>query len=742
MTNSQNVLSTEKEFDRVYMHLVALGLQPIMVKTFVMRLHRWVKCNGMEWTVERLKSLKPALIDYLTNEGRHYVIPLGWKIGRSALHGKIFKDKLVHYVFTRAKLSMSNGHIDRVPFNFLAISSVFSLEKTSSKQEAKMLRAVCSASIANPQAQQECIDSLVMRNYPGLAPKVQRQGSRAKPLVLMIGSRKRSPSIDFRGEYPTVRGTHERQDITAGDIWNMMFHDKATNQLWNNHPEQVSTAIVGLPTLPPTGTSDMVWDIPAGVITAIQEGGCKARWIANPLLLLQAFGEPLKLKLQSYSRLVYPEIYVDDQETGRERVAEWISEGKTVYCYDCTSFTDRFPLQLQRKALQLLKDLDIVSQFDLDSFELVMGKKWYYSGTGKLLEWRVGQPLGYGPSFALATLTHAALLDALDTQHTKLWMVVGDDVVIACPVLAEKYRIAMIGLGVEINQSKSVISSVMGEFLGKWILGVGVIPSTKVRPLKDIQQVIKLIEFYGKQSIALLSEEWWQAKLTAFAPREIGGLGVRPVGYSNAQYLGLFKEDKIANYLIESDIDETRYSDKWDSSMIQEWMQKKQVLLQPYHEHIRSEYATGMSLEHQGDKACKSNGLGGTSAPNHARTETPDAPHNGNTFVFLCDRAWFLCKEQPKSLRVHDRIHHLNRWGYVHTNCSPCTLQDEWNVNFSIKDPLYGRKCDDHIQYQQRTHLFYKRSSSQTARTISKGIEEDRTEDQHQSQSDTRKPHD
>jgi hypothetical protein len=430
-------------------------------------------------------------------------------------------------------------------------------------------------------------------------------------------------------------------------------------------------------------------ELPAGTLTALQEGGCKVRWIANPHLLYQAFGEPLKLKLQTISRVAFPEIRVHDQDSGRSDVVKWLREGKTVYCYDCSSFTDRFPLALQEEILQQLWKRGVVSDFDVAAFKLVMFKGWYFRGSDSELKWSVGQPLGYGPSFALATLTHATLLSSLCGDGD--WRVVGDDVVIADPRIAEKYQSIMSDLGVEINQSKSVISSNLGEFLGKLITSDGVNPSIKVKPLGDTNRTLRLLDFYGPQFKELLGNYEWKAQLTSILPRWLGGLDQRPEHMTEKDVLDQLDHKRIQHMLLKDEIEAFHRIVPWSPQDVSNWMKLKQRLLEPIHEILGS--LAIQEIEHHFGDGVRVDELNALSAPSITTISSP--PSSANTFRYLSDKRWFL-NQEPIPIDPNDYPYVFNTHGFIHHAEKPSTLDGLSHVSLKLTT---GENAYESIQH-------------------------------------------
>lgn len=537
---------------RVELHLLSIGFHPEEVSAYVEKLQKWVTNSGIEWTVDRLKAVKTSMLLSLTSQSKGYNPPIMWSVRRNRSGQRICKDALVHKVLTLPN-TQSNLRIKEA---FCRTYTVLRLSSASMKQEKKMMSAIEGPYTGTVDLSRE---SPVLRDLSRVRPansntiaRCEAAASNCTRLPDFLGSSKRSPTVRWERRFGSRKlhgpffKTSSRNDVSVGMWRELCMHDQTSHDIWRSHIHDVSHSVGYMETLPLSyeGEKDR---LPAGNVTILQDCGAKARWIANPFLTYQAFGEPLKVKLQEYTLLHYPEVFVHDQDQARAMVVSWLMEGNVVWSYDCTSFTDRFPVAYQRHVLENLRTLGIASQFDIDSFDLIIEKDWMYRN--KKLHWTVGQPLGYGPSFALATLTHAVLLDRLTTKvgaDPLSFMVVGDDVVIKDKRLAEAYYTEMTNLGVEINLSKSLVSDRYGEFLGKLICTWGVNPAIKVKRLLSDSQFHKAFSFYGLEALKHLPPELVGKCSGLFLPSDLGGDDLRPNGIKYTDWLAITRQDDFA----------------------------------------------------------------------------------------------------------------------------------------------------------------------------------------------------
>lgn len=681
--------------------MLMLGISPEQAKRFTCLMELWLRESGPEWTVERIKSLKPAMVHMLSTE-EDYSVPLGWATRTNRKGRRIFKDPLLHEMFTQARRN------SKVATNFLRLHQTIELLTLSEVQKEKMVRAVTlppSVSLSGLLKASQAF-KLNQINSDELET-LQRIGSNSKTLIGMIGGSKRSPTFDIDPDSSEwiYRGSASREDARAFDFERFLCRDEAIHRLQADFQTEVSDRIIGsgLRPLPYVeGSWPVADECPAGTLVPLQEGGAKCRWIANPVLLLQALGEPLKDKLFAYSKMAYPQIYTGDQQAGHLKVNQWLREGKTVYCYDCTSFTDRFPLVLQELALRKLNRMGIASDFDLRAFDLVMRKSWHSPDLGQMVRWEVGQPLGYGPSFHLATLSHAMVLQNLGKGSCEdSWAVVGDDVVISDPQLAADYQEYMtVQAGVEINSSKSVISPKIGEFLGKLITVEGVIPSTKVKPLTQSDQVRQSLVFYGSEAYMFLDEKQRELVLSCYLPEHVGGLGFTPKSMSYKDYTAHLNVERIATLQIQRD-----WSRFHGREVLRADSQRKFVSLKSQIMTRNTEIIQLLGLAelrfHLGDEEIFINectGLPTGFAPRDDVTNSALLRHD--TFMHIQDKAWMLT--QPKSSSDIRRVC-VNRYGYIDYRELPSTLSGT-TAMVSI-DPDEGKSNDSQL-HDSAKHLF------------------------------------
>ena len=545
--------------DRVCQHLRAVGYDPAESSRYASLVQKWCNRSGLEWTVEHLKALKVSFQKSL--ETGEYTLPEYWATRKNRSGKTIVRDGFVHRILS----SPNEGKNLIRKEAFLRLYQVIKLDEPSKKQIAKMTSAILGDSEADPRVLDSCISQLRLRKVSSnTLERVKAVGDVSKSLPQMWGAaQKRSPAyvIPDYGKLDKVKlVSTPRDDINVAKWIDYFAVDRQTNEFWGKYPEFVGQRLLGGGRLAPRMTYPEypLVDLQAGTLSVIQEGGAKARWVANPFLAFQALGEPLKDKLWEYTKIAYPDVVcTDDQERGYATVQQWLDEGRMVWSYDCSSFTDRFPLALQMSVLQHLQEVGIATEEDIASFKLVVQKPWRCTAVKGDVSWTVGQPLGYGPSFHLATLTHAALVDSfygVKTKGEKMFRIVGDDIVIADERLARIYEQTMSGLGVNINRQKSLISNEYAEFLGKIISKAGVNPSIKVKLLVSSDQIVDTLRFYGPNGLRWLTSSEKEKAYRAYLPIDLGGLDWRLPDVNYGEWLAISQQERFAMKRLVKDI--------------------------------------------------------------------------------------------------------------------------------------------------------------------------------------------
>lgn len=171
----------------------------------------------------------------------------------------------------------------------------------------------------------------------------------------------------------------------------------------------------------------------------------------------------------------------------REAVKDW----KVFYSYDLTAATDRFPIHIISGLLG-----GLLPKWYVDSWSYTMIGLPFEYRRGKTREkvfYSVGNPMGAYSSWNSFTLTHHYIMywickeNGWDWKNSK-YLILGDDVLIGCPLLGEEYKKLIHLLGVEISDIKSHVSSELFEFAKRLVYkGVEITPF----PISSVKETQK-----------------------------------------------------------------------------------------------------------------------------------------------------------------------------------------------------------------------------------------------------------
>nr|WPJ73117.1 RNA-dependent RNA polymerase [Valsa mali mitovirus 1] len=149
-----------------------------------------------------------------------------------------------------------------------------------------------------------------------------------------------------------------------------------------------------------------------------------------------------------------------DQTRPFDQLLARVSPEQILYGFDLTAATDRLPIDLQKQILSLIG---------------FSGNDWFgllntsYKSSIGFIKYSVGQPMGAYTSFAMLAITHHVIVQVAAQRAGvsglfREYCLLGDDIVIAHDAVALEYQNLMSLLGLDIQVSKSVISSKFTEF--------------------------------------------------------------------------------------------------------------------------------------------------------------------------------------------------------------------------------------------------------------------------------------
>jgi hypothetical protein len=418
---------------------------------------RWVFCSGFEWAKARVKQLELFLLKLRAGEEARK--PEWWDSCymeyaiRVARTGSF--EKFTHLIQAWRTALTFYGRVKSVPSDE-DVAKFENATATSSPPIAVLTRAG-EILISNTDPRSK----FPFREYFGFGVKsvlpeaiLEGHPEHRNPLSLRLFTRKGRP---------TKVGRELLMDAWVVHTLGMIAGPQSRPRL--------------LPFLPVLEGYEKDELTLGAVFCTIQPDG-KARFFLSPPKWLQFLLEPWARMLYAALKRI-PQDCTYHQERGALQVQEWLREGKTVWSFDLSSATDRFPLAFTRAVLEDLSlNRVLLDWVDLFCWLARVPAKPAYPTTSKVVVWRRGQPLGTLPSFAAFAISHHAVLRALwrrlgHPPRTAPYVVVGDDVVIADPALAAAYRDFMTQvLGCEISEPKS-LAGTLGEFVGRIISAEG-----------------------------------------------------------------------------------------------------------------------------------------------------------------------------------------------------------------------------------------------------------------------------
>jgi len=139
-------------------------------------------------------------------------------------------------------------------------------------------------------------------------------------------------------------------------------------------------------------------------------------------------------------------------------VKEWTKDDKvSLWSYDLTSATDRFPVFLQEIVLEQMFGRQIK-----DLWKDIILNRTFTGPDGQMVRWSVGQPLGALSSWAVFSITHHMIIKTASFRSGKPdfkeYRIIGDDIVIRRDkTIAREYKSMLDSLNVDISINKSVL---------------------------------------------------------------------------------------------------------------------------------------------------------------------------------------------------------------------------------------------------------------------------------------------
>jgi hypothetical protein len=129
--------------------------------------------------------------------------------------------------------------------------------------------------------------------------------------------------------------------------------------------------------------------------------------------------------------------------------------GRSLFSSDMTAFTDRFPIQIEKRIVELAYGAEVGRLW-----EHIIQKRSFYSPHG-LVKYSTGNPMGFLSSWAVSSFTHHAVKEwcAYKLGIRKYdYLVLGDDCLDTKVEVSHLYQATIQNLGVAISRSKCTSS--------------------------------------------------------------------------------------------------------------------------------------------------------------------------------------------------------------------------------------------------------------------------------------------
>jgi len=450
---------------------------------------KWYRSCGVEWTVERLKSMHQWYIEKDTDSPTIPPWVAHHKDGPKGPFRSVF-----HMKNRQSALAI------------LSIHTAFYHEEVSTKQREKLLDGLNSKEVPNV---------LVRKDPPPVKVKLIPKLRYTSPTLQCL------TKVSIPGHLGEDSEVYSLRNPTRSRVAN------AYQQSWFNIPNETARFLrnAGLTKHAPEVLLDRDYRVPIGTLACLQEPSLKARWISNPNRITQHFlrplGEAWALWLESF-----PTDCTKNQVQGLIWAGTKLRDGVKLASVDLTSATDRLNLipcldtvhrrmigntfsEVLKETMNRFKISDRNPMVDyccaVKHFSDISRGEWIFEG--KPYAWSVGWPLGTRPSFPLLALTNniVAMQSAIKAglPWKDSFRVQGDDIVMDAR-LAEDYSRRIEALGGVVNPTKTIVSDKAAEFAGHVIDRRGwYLKRIKAREISD-DSFMEVMSLMGDQAKWLL----------------------------------------------------------------------------------------------------------------------------------------------------------------------------------------------------------------------------------------------
>ena len=498
--------------------LSSLGIKQAVVHQILNTVQNWIRNEGLENTISRLKQLKTAYVQKLAGAP----VDLSW----------------ISHKGDTPKGPFSHIFNMRNPQKALSALMVYS-QYTSTELTPKQVHKFFSSLEAEPRdwrsyLQVRTTDKLELSDEESSIPW--------------------SNIYDFRitGNVPGPDGIGTLKDPDHGCVRSIRKDPYYEGIIMGNRAEFTKNGFHHPGESVTLSYKYFSEPMRPGRIGFIQEPGFKLRAVANPHRGLQYLLEPLKKTLLSVLKNC-PNDCTHDQSKGWEwgqkfltrMAAEKLSHGTNgqLSSVDLSDATNLFPLGIQLDILRNTFKGNTRYMDMIDVFERASRLPWKVSGLDEKDEvtWRTGQPLGLAPSFPAFALAHHFIMYRVIEgeepegsfqeflRRPRTYKILGDDIIMSS-ALEPRYRKIMGNIGCSISENKSLRSATHGEFASRVFTKDTCLIQGKWKTPSD-HNFMDLVSNLGPSYVKLLPTRQRKVVETmSQLPESKGGLGWNPNG--------------------------------------------------------------------------------------------------------------------------------------------------------------------------------------------------------------------
>lgn len=200
-----------------------------------------------------------------------------------------------------------------------------------------------------------------------------------------------------------------------------------------------------------------------GKISFVKDPECKLRIIAISDYFTQLYLKPIHT-------IIMKKLHTIDMDRTytQSPFSKWEINNEKFWSLDLSSATDRFPVELQKRLLARIFHMELAQ-----SWQSILNSRSFTTPEGYQLKYSTGQPMGTYSSWSVFTLTHHLVVyycaQLCGYKNFNQYIILGDDIVIKNDKVAKKYIEIIKGLGVELSEQKTHVSSNTYEFAKRWI---------------------------------------------------------------------------------------------------------------------------------------------------------------------------------------------------------------------------------------------------------------------------------